>query len=144
MTFNKWDYRYMDLAEIVAKWSTCAKANRHVGAIIVKNGGIVSTGHNGAPSKHEHCSDVGCMKIKFNDENMCIAIHAEQNAITQAAKLGESIDGATMYCTHRPCGVCSKLIINAGIQRVIYRHEYPDSMTDYLVDKKLIDTGRIE
>lgn len=127
-----WDERFMEIAGAVAKWSSCWKPDRHVGAVIVKDKRILTTGYNGAPSGIMTCRDKGeCMRVK-NDipsgtrQEMCYAVHAEQNAIIQAAKLGISVNGATLYCTHQPCVLCAKMIVNAGIKRVIFKHGYPD------------------
>lgn len=130
---DKWDNRFMQMTETIATWSSCYKEDRSVGAIIVKNKRIVTTGYNGAPAGIESCKDRGeCIRINQGiasgtHHEICYAIHAEQNAIIQAAKLGVSIDGATLYCTHQPCVICTKMIINAGIARVVYKEEYPDA-----------------
>lgn len=131
---SKWDKRFMELAYVIAGWSSCFQANRNVGAIIVKDKRIYTTGYNGAPSGHPSCIEKGeCLRRKVNipsgtQHELCYAIHAEQNAIVQAAKLGVSVDGATMYCTHQPCAICSKLIINCGIVRIVYDQPYPDAL----------------
>jgi len=130
---DKWDKRFMELAETIAGWSSCFQENRKIGAVIVKNKRIVTTGYNGAPSGHISCLEKGeCLRVKSNiasgtKHELCYAIHAEQNAIIQAAKLGVSIDGATLYCTHQPCVICSKMIINSGIVRIVYKYPYPDA-----------------
>ncbi|MEX1307329.1 MAG: cytidine/deoxycytidylate deaminase family protein [Eubacteriales bacterium] len=137
---DKWDNRFMQLTETIATWSSCFKENRSVGAIIVKNKRILTTGYNGAPAGIESCKDRGeCIRINQGIESgtrheICYAIHAEQNAIIQAAKLGLSIDGATLYCTHQPCVICTKMIINAGIERVVYKEEYPDEFAVKLMN----------
>ncbi|MGI5919313.1 MAG: cytidine deaminase [Christensenellaceae bacterium] len=129
---DKWDKRFMDLTETIAKWSSCYKSDRSIGAIIVRNKRIITTGYNGAPSGIKSCKERGeCLRQKLGipsgtRHELCYAIHAEQNAIIQAAKLGISIEGATLYCTHQPCVICSKMIVNAGIVRVVYAHPYPD------------------
>ena len=95
----------------------------------------MTTGYNGAPAGLKTCRERGeCMRRKLNIESgtraeLCYAIHAEQNAILQAAKLGISIDGATLYCTHQPCSVCAKMIVNVGIKRVVYEQGYPDKFS---------------
>lgn len=127
---DKWDKRFMELTKQVATWSSCVR--RPVGAIVVKNKRIVTTGYNGAPEGIESCKDRGeCLRIKLNipsgtRHELCYAVHAEQNAIVQAARLGIVLDGATLYCTHQPCVICAKIIINAGIKRVVYCEGYPD------------------
>ena len=132
MEWTKWDRRFMGLAHTIGEWSSCYQENRHIGAVIVKNKRILTTGYNGAPAGVESCVERGeCLRRKLNIPSgtraeLCYAIHAEQNAIIQAAKLGVSIEGATMYCTHQPCVICAKMIVNAGITRVVYKHGYPD------------------
>ncbi|MEG1536190.1 MAG: cytidine/deoxycytidylate deaminase family protein [Clostridia bacterium] len=132
---DKWDKRFMQMAELVAGWSSCYKADRHVGAVIVKDKRMLTTGYNGASSGIESCVDKQrCIRIEQNipsgtRHEICYAVHAEQNAIIQAAKLGISVDGGTLYCTHQPCVICAKMIINAGIKRVVYKFGYPDEFS---------------
>ena len=132
---DKWDARFMELAGVISGWASCYKADRKIGAVIVKNKRIVTTGYNGAPAGIQTCVERGeCLREKLGIASgtraeMCYATHAEQNAIIQAAKLGVSIDGATLYCTHQPCVICAKMIVNAGIRRVVYRHGYPDTFS---------------
>ena len=129
---NKWNERFMQMAETVAGWSSCFQENRHVGAVIVKDKRILATGYNGAPSGIKSCADRGeCLRRVRNIasgtmQEVCYAVHAEQNAIIQAAKLGISLDGAEMFVTHQPCVICTRMILNAGIKRVIYKNGYPD------------------
>lgn len=129
---NKWDERFMQMAETVAGWSSCFQENRHVGAVIVKDKRIVATGYNGAPSGIKNCVERGeCLRRVRNIasgtmQEVCFAVHAEQNAIIQAAKLGISLDGAVMFVTHQPCVICTRMILNSGIKKVIYKHGYPD------------------
>ncbi|MEX1376114.1 MAG: cytidine/deoxycytidylate deaminase family protein [Eubacteriales bacterium] len=129
---NKWDKRFMEMAELISTWSSCYQENRKIGAIIVKDKRIVTTGYNGAPSGIESCVERGeCLRRKMNVPSgtraeLCYAIHAEQNAILQAARLGLSLIDSTLYCTHQPCVICSKMIVNAGIKKVWYKHPYPD------------------
>ena len=129
---NKWDERFMNLAETVAEWSSCYQSNRHVGAVVVRDKRILTTGYNGAPSGIESCSERGeCLRRVKNItsgtmQEVCYAVHAEQNAIIQAAKLGVSLEGATIYVTHQPCVICTRMIINSGIKTVIYKNGYPD------------------
>ena len=132
---DKWDKRFMELAGVISSWASCYKPDRKIGAVIVKNKRIVTTGYNGAPAGIKTCVERGeCLRQKLGIASgtraeVCYATHAEQNAIIQAAKLGVSIDGATLYCTHQPCSVCAKMIINAGIRRVMYREGYPDEFS---------------
>lgn len=129
---DKWDLRFMNLAETVAEWSSCFQPNRHVGAVVVKDKRILTTGYNGASSNIESCAERGeCLRRKRNIasgtmQEVCYAVHAEQNAIIQAAKLGISLEGATMYVTHQPCVICTRMILNSGIKKVIYKNGYPD------------------
>ncbi len=138
---DKWDRRFMELAQTVSGWTSCFRAGRAIGCVIVKDKRIMTTGYNGAPAGIRTCRDRGeCLRDKLGIPSgtraeVCYATHAEQNAIIQAAKLGVSIDGATLYCTHQPCSVCAKMIINAGIRRVIYREGYPDDFSLALFDE---------
>lgn len=128
----KWDARFMEIAFAVAGWSSCFQENRQVGAVIAKDKRILTTGYNGAGSGITSCKEKSsCIRRENNVESgtrheYCYAVHAEQNAVIQAAKIGVSIDGATIYCTHRPCVICAKIIINSGIRRIVYCEEYPD------------------
>ncbi len=136
---DKWDKRFIDLADTIGSWSSCFKENRHVGAVIVKNKRILTTGYNGAPEGIKSCAEKQeCMRIKLNiasgtRHELCYAVHAEQNAIIQAAKMGVSIKDATLYCTHFPCVICAKMIANSGIIRLVYRHSYPDDFSAQLL-----------
>ena len=132
---DKWDARFMEMAEVIAGWASCYQKDRKIGAVIVKNKRIVTTGYNGAPAGIKTCVERGeCLRKKLGiasgtKHEICYAIHAEQNAIIQAAKLGSSIDGATLYCTHQPCVICAKMIVNSGISRGVYKHGYPDEFS---------------
>lgn len=129
---DKWDARFMEMAWVISKWASCFQPNRRIGCVIVKNKRIVTTGYNGAPAGIRTCVERGeCLRKKIGVESgtraeLCYAVHAEQNAIIQAAKLGVNIDGSTLYCTHQPCILCAKMIVNAGIVRVVYHSGYPD------------------
>ena len=132
---DKWDKRFMQLTYTIAGWSSCFRKGRSIGCVIVKDKRIMTTGYNGAPAGIRTCREKGeCLRRKLGIESgtraeVCYAAHAEQNAILQAAKLGISIDGATLYCTHQPCSICAKMIVNAGIRRVVYEQGYPDPFT---------------
>ena len=136
---DKWDKRFIEMAKLVGSWSSCYKSDRQIGAVIVRNKRIITTGYNGAPAGIKSCKEKGeCLRIKMNiasgtRHELCYAIHAEQNAILQAAKLGISIDGATIYCTHYPCSICAKMIVNAGIKRMVYIYPYPDDFSDRIL-----------
>lgn len=131
----------MELTEQVAAWSSCFKDNRQVGAVIVKNKRILTTGYNGAPEGVKSCKERGeCLRVKSGVESgtrqeICYAVHAEQNAIIQAARLGIVLEGATLYCTHQPCVICAKMIINAGIKRIVYKEGYPDEFSRRLLSE---------
>ncbi len=127
-----WDEYFMRIAELAATRSTCLR--RQVGAVIVKDKKILTTGYNGAPSGLKHCLDIGCLRDKLKipsgeRHELCRATHAEQNAIVQAALFGVSIKDSTMYSTTQPCILCSKLIINAGIKKIVIKDSYPDPMS---------------
>jgi len=124
------DSYFMEIANVVAKRSTCLRNN--VGAVLVREKQILSTGYNGAPRNLPHCLDIGCVREDMNipsgeRHELCRAVHAEQNAIIQAALHGVSIAGATLYCTHQPCVLCAKILINAHVSRVVYNNPYPDT-----------------
>ena len=127
-----WDEYFMEMAMLTAKRSTCMR--RNVGAVIVQDKHIIATGYNGAPKGIPHCEEVGgCLREKMNipsgeRHELCRALHAEQNAIIQAATLAQSIEGASIYITNQPCVICAKMIINAGIKRIIVREGYPDKL----------------
>ncbi len=118
-----WDEYFMEIARQVAQRSTCPRAS--VGAVIVRERRILTTGYNGAPEGLLHCLEAGCI---IEDDHCQRSLHAEQNAIIQAALHGVSIAGGTIYITHQPCNTCAKMIINAGLKRVIYAGEYPDEL----------------
>jgi|Deesub1362A_J573_1020465.scaffolds.fasta_scaffold00053_35 dCMP deaminase len=123
------DTYFMEIAKVVAKRSTCLRQN--VGAVIVREKRILSTGYNGAPTGLQHCFEIGCLREKLNipsgeRHELCRAVHAEQNAIIQAAVHGVSISGASLYTTHQPCIMCAKMIINAQIKKVYFGKRYPD------------------
>jgi dCMP deaminase len=128
-----WDEYFMEMAEVTAKRATSLR--RNVGAVIVQHKHIMAAGYNGAPKGIAHCDQRGgCLREKLKvpsgeRHELCIALHAEQNAIVQAAALGQSIEGATMYITHQPCAICAKMIINAGIKRIIVKEGYPDQLS---------------
>ncbi len=126
-----WDEYFMRIAQQVSTRSTCLR--RHVGAIIVRDRQILATGYNGAPTGLAHCDEVGCLREQLGipsgeRQEICRGLHAEQNAIIQAALHGVSVQGGTIYCTHQPCITCAKMIINAGIRRVVCDNHYPDAL----------------
>jgi dCMP deaminase len=126
-----WDDYFMKITQVVGERATCVK--RSVGAIIVKDNRILSTGYNGAPKGMKHCEEVGCIRVEMNvpsgaRHELCRGLHAEQNAIIQAAWHGVKIEGGTMYCTYQPCVICVKMMLNAGIKRLVYSGSYPDEL----------------
>lgn len=140
-----WDEYFLEIAKIVAKRSTCIR--RHVGAILVKEKRILATGYNGAPSNIRHCLDVGCIRESKNipsgeRHELCRGIHAEQNLIIQAAYHGVPISNSILYCTNFPCSICAKMIINAGIERIVYLDGYPDSLSEELIKEAKIEVEK--
>ncbi len=132
------DEYFMEIALVVAKRSTCLR--NQVGAVIVKDKRILSTGYNGAPRNLEHCLDIGCVRQQNNiasgtRHELCRAVHAEQNAIIQAALHGVSIENATVYCTHQPCILCAKMLINSRVEKVVFGTVYPDKEALVFFDK---------
>lgn len=147
---DKWDKRFMDMAEQIGSWSSCFQENRHVGAIIVKNKRVIATGYNGAPQGIKSCADKGvCLRkeqgiASGTRQELCYAVHAEQNAIIQAARVGCSVEGCTLYCTHQPCVICAKIIINSGISRVVYKEGYPDGFSMRLFEEADVKIEKFE
>ncbi len=137
-----WDEYFMGITFEVARRSTCSRAQ--VGAIIVRDKRILTTGYNGSPAGLPHCTEAGCLVINGH----CVrTLHAEQNAIIQAALHGVSTDGAAIYVTHQPCLNCAKMIINAGIRRVVYGGDYPDDLARQFLEEagvELVHYGRTE
>jgi dCMP deaminase len=137
-----WDTYFMDITTLVAKRTTCLR--RAVGAIIVKDKRVLSTGYNGAPSHIRHCREVGCLREQLKvpsgqRHELCRGIHAEQNAIIQAAFYGVSIKDATLYCTTQPCSICAKMLINAGIRKIYYQTGYTDAMATEMLAEAGVD-----
>ena len=138
---DRWDKRFMEVANLVSTWASCYQKDRKIGAVIVKDKRILTTGYNGAPAGVKTCVERGeCLRKKLGIESgtrheLCYAIHAEQNAIIQAAKLGVSIEGATLYCTHQPCIICAKMIVNSGIVRIVYEKGYPDEFSRQIIEE---------
>lgn len=130
-----WDHYFMQIASVVATRSTCMR--RQVGALLVLNKRILSTGYNGAPSGLSHCLEVGCLreqlKIPSGERHeLCRGLHAEQNAIIQAAVHGVAIKGSVLYCTHYPCALCAKMLVNAGVRSLVLSENYPDALAKEL------------
>lgn len=133
-----WDEYFLKICELVSSRSTCIR--RQVGAILVKDKRILATGYNGAPSGLAHCEEVGCLRKELGIASgeraeLCRGLHAEQNAIVQAAFHGIRIQGATLYSTTMPCSVCMKMLINAGVELIVYKEGYADTLAKNLVDE---------
>lgn len=148
MNFQRpdWDTYFMMIAGVAASRSTCVR--RRVGAVIVRDRQIISTGYNGSPKGLRHCGEVGCLRMALNipsgeRHEICRGSHAEMNAIAQAASTGVSTSGAGIYCTHEPCSFCTKAIINAGIRRIVFVHPYPDALAHQLRSEASIAVERL-
>lgn len=142
-----WQDYFLEITRLVAKRSTCLR--RGVGALIVKEKRILATGYNGAPSGLPHCLDVGCLREELGipageRHEICRGIHAEQNAILQAALYGVSIKGAVLFCTHQPCALCAKMAINAGIRQIVYCGDYPDELATQMLKEAGVELVRVE
>lgn len=133
-----WDQYFMEIAHVAARRSTCARAS--VGCVFVRDRSIVATGYNGSPAGMPHCTEVGCLIYRSEDpdgnpeENCFRAIHAEINAISQAARRGAAIDGAHVYITHSPCMHCLKTLLNTGVQRICYTKPYKLERARYFLE----------
>ncbi|MGI6374608.1 MAG: deoxycytidylate deaminase [Anaerolineae bacterium] len=137
-----WDEYFVEIATQVATRSTCLR--RSVGAVVVRDKRILSTGYNGAPRGLPHCAETGCLRERLGipsgqRQEVCRGLHAEQNAIIQAALHGVSIEGGSIYVTHQPCITCAKMIINAGITRVVCKSAYPDPLA-----RKMLEEAGVE
>ena len=142
-----WDEYFMEMAELARKRTTCIR--RGVGAVIVKDNRVIATGYNGVPKGITHCSEAGCLRQQLGVPSgkmheLCRGVHAEQNAIIQAAAMGHAIEGATLYCTTQPCTVCTKMIINAGIRRVVVKEAYPDDLAQKMMQEAGITVEHME
>jgi dCMP deaminase len=140
-----WDDYFLEIASVIAKRSTCLR--RQVGAVIVRDRQIISTGYNGAPSGIRHCSEVGCLRKRLHvpsgeRHELCRGLHAEQNAIIQAALHGVSTKGATLYCTNHPCSICAKMLINAGVVRIVVNGKYQDQLSEEMLTEAKIEVVR--
>ena len=124
------DEYFLKIASVVAERSTCRR--HHVGAVAVKDKHILATGYNGAPSGFKDCLELGCLRDEMNipsgtRQEICRGIHAEQNVIIQATLHGVSLEGSTIYATHTPCVLCSKMLVNARIKRYVSFGKYDDN-----------------
>lgn len=146
MSRMAWPDYFMSITHLVAERSTCLR--RRVGAIAVKDKRILATGYNGAPSKVPHCLEVGCLREQLGipsgqRHEICRGLHAEQNVIIQAATHGISLAGSELYCTHQPCLICSKMIINCGIDTIWYAAEYPDELAERMLAEAGVTLARL-
>ena len=142
-----WDEYFMNIAELISSRSTCLR--RKVGAVLVKGKRILATGYNGAPSGLQHCAETGCIMEKMGipsgeKHELCRGLHAEQNAIIQAAYHGISIKDSILYITCHPCSVCAKMIINGGIKEIVIKESYPDKISGQLLAEGGIKVRIIE
>ncbi|MEE3400818.1 MAG: dCMP deaminase family protein [Methanomethylophilus sp.] len=141
------DRYFMDMAKLVATRSTCLR--RHVGAVIVKDKHVLSTGYNGAPRGARHCEETGCLRIELKvpsgtRHELCRGVHAEQNAVAQAAYFGTSVKGATIYTTTFPCSLCAKILVNAGITEIVYDEGYMDDLSKEILSETQMKIRRVE
>jgi len=137
-----WHEYFMGITNLVASRSTCLR--RKVGAVLVKEKRILSSGYNGAPANVPHCRETGCLREQLNvpsgeKHELCRGVHAEQNAIIQAAFHGVSVNGSVLYCTNQPCSICAKMIINAGIKTVYFKEGYDDPLSLEMFDQAKVD-----
>ncbi len=142
-----WDEYFIEITKLVATRSTCLR--RKVGAIFVRDRRILATGYNGAPKGLRHCEEIGCLRERLKipsgeRHELCRGVHAEQNAIVQAATSGVNLEGATLYSTTHPCILCSKLVINARAKKVIYLEGYPDQLAKEMLDEAGIVVERFD
>ncbi len=136
-----WDEYFLQVAKLVSKRATCLR--RSVGAVLVKNKRILATGYNGAPAGLKHCIDIGCLREKLKipsgqRHELCRGLHAEQNALIQAALYGISAEGSTLYATNQPCIICAKMLINAGIKEIVISEGYPDKLAEQFLKQAKI------
>ncbi|MBI5118417.1 cytidine/deoxycytidylate deaminase family protein [Candidatus Poribacteria bacterium] len=141
MTRPTWDEYFLEIARLVSSRSTCLR--RAVGAVFVREKRVLSTGYNGAPSGLKHCEEVGCIRERERipsgeRHELCRGIHAEQNAILQAAQFGISLRGSILYCTNQPCVLCAKMLINAGVERIVVLGGYPDRLSREMLEEAAI------
>lgn len=142
MARPSWDEYFLEIAKLVASRSTCLR--RAVGAVFVRDRRVLTTGYNGAPSGLKHCEEVGCIREREGipsgeRHELCRGIHAEQNAMLQAAQFGISLRGSVLYCTNQPCVLCAKMLINTGVERIVVLGGYPDKLSKEMLEEAGID-----
>jgi dCMP deaminase len=141
------DEYFMKMAHLVKERATCTR--RKVGAVIVKDRHLLSTGYNGNPKGMKHCNEIGCLREELKvpsgeRHELCTGLHAEQNAIIQSSVFGTSIKDATMYCTNTPCSVCAKMLVNAGIKELVYDDGYPDELAMKILSDSRIKVRKLD
>jgi dCMP deaminase len=141
-----WPEYFMSIAQLVAARSTCLR--RSVGAVLVKDKRILATGYNGAPTGIRHCKETGCLRenlaVKPGERHeLCRGLHAEQNVIIQSAYYGVITKGTTLYSTHKPCIICTKMLINAGVKKIFFLDGYPDTLADEMLSEANIEVERL-
>jgi len=142
-----WDEYFIDIVELIKSRSTCIR--RQVGALIVKDKRILATGYNGAPTGCKHCTQIGCLREQMGipsgqRHELCRGIHAEQNAIIQAAYSGVSVKDSVLYVTNQPCVLCAKMIINSGISKIVFKGDYPDELAMTMLQEAGIEVVKYE
>ncbi|MFP4198204.1 MAG: deoxycytidylate deaminase [Halanaerobium sp.] len=142
-----WDDYFMEMAELAAKRASCLR--RKVGAVLVKNKKVLATGYNGAPKDITHCELTGCLRKKLEvpsgqRHEICRGVHAEQNLVAQAALHGVKTEGSTVYCTHQPCIICTKILINAGVEKIYFKNPYSDPFAEKLLKESKIEFLKYE
>ncbi len=146
-TRPSWDEYFLEVADLVAKRSTCLR--RHVGAVAVRNKRILATGYNGSPPGLVHCLDIGCLREKLGvpsgqRQELCRALHAEQNVIIQAGIHKVDLTGATIYVVNHPCVICSKMLISVGIKEVVIKESYPDALAKKMLKEAGIKVRKLK
>lgn len=141
-----WDDYFMSIVREVATRSTCRR--RKVGAILVKDKRIIATGYNGGPTGLAHCLEIGCLREQLGipsgqQHELCRGVHAEQNAIIQAARYGVHTDGSVLYCTTQPCVQCTKMLLNAGVSEIVFSEGYPDGLALQLLEESGITVRKL-
>jgi len=140
-----WDQYFMEITGVVANRSTCLR--RHVGAVLVKDKRILASGYNGAPAGLKHCLEIGCLRERLGvpsgeRHELCRGLHAEQNAVIQAAVHGIAIKDSVCYVTHQPCLLCAKIMINAGVRKVVFQGDYPDPLAQEIFKEAGVELAR--
>ena len=138
MARPSWDEYFLEIAALVSSRSTCLR--RQVGAVFVRDKRVLTTGYNGAPGGLKHCEEVGCIREREGipsgeRHELCRGIHAEQNAMLQAAQFGISLRDSVLYCTNQPCVLCAKMLINTGVKRIVVRDGYPDKLSQEMLEE---------